>query len=565
MNIYPQKIKDEIKELIKTRPNNYGQCCASKSYKELGDKIFNLVPLLQQDNFSFKTRMYWILNDIFDFPKCEVCGKPIYKNVNTLQFGYATRKDALWTCCEKCKNKAIRDKAKETNLKKYGAENPFAAKEIIAKIKQTNIQRYGIENGGNTNDGRKRAKQTLISRFGKEGLKSQIILERKKATSIKKYGAEFYQQTSEYKKNIQKRNLNRFLKILLQDNEIQLLISDEYKNANSIHDIYDLKFHCLCKKCGKEFIGKINLNNFYKHNTFSSCPTCHPSASSSFYEKELSQFIKSIYNNDIICNSRKVISPYELDIYIPNKKLAIEYDGLYWHSTESDINKNYHLMKTEKCEKQGIQLIHVFENEWLSKQDIVKSRLKNLLGIYDKTVFARKCEVKEVDSKTSKAFQDENHIQGAVNAKVNVGLYYDNELISLMTFGKTRFSKKYEWEMLRFCNKLGYHIPGAAGKLLKHFEKTYNPKSLVSYADRRWSTGKLYKALGFTLDHISAPNYWYWKSLKLESRIKYQKHKLKNVLANYNPNISEIENMHNNGYRVIYDCGNLVFIKMYNI
>ena len=116
--------------------------------------------------------------------------------------------------------------------------------------------------------------------------------------------------------------------------------------------------------------------------------------------------------------------------------------------------------------------------------------------------------------------------------------------------------------MLRFCNKLGYHVVGAASKLLKFFEKTYMPKSLVSYADRRWSQGRLYKALGFTLKHASSPNYWYWKNTNtLESRIKYQKHKLKDILEIYDENLSEAENMKNNGYHTIYDCGNLVFEK----
>ena len=181
-------------------------------------------------------------------------------------------------------------------------------------------------------------------------------------------------------------------------------------------------------------------------------------------------------------------------------------------------------------------------------------------GVNDEIVFARKCMLKEVDSKTSRAFQEENHIQGAVNAKVNAGLYFEGALISLMTFGKCRFSKQYEWELLRFCNKLGYHIPGGAGKLLKYFEKTYKPKSLISYADRRWSQGKLYAALGFTLDHISKPDYWYFKTndLLLFSRMQFQKHKLKNVLSNYDEALTEVENMQNNGYFRIFDCGNLV-------
>ena len=136
-----------------------------------------------------------------------------------------------------------------------------------------------------------------------------------------------------------------------------------------------------------------------------------------------------------------------------------------------------------------------------------------------------------------------------------------------MTFGKPRFSRKYEWEMLRFCCRLGYHVPGAAGKLLKHFENAYNPKSLVSYADRRWSQGGLYTALGFKLDHKSRPDYWYWNYRKsgfiLESRIKYQKHKLKDILEKFDPAKSETENMKDNDFYQIFDCGNFVFKKYY--
>ena len=110
---------------------------------------------------------------------------------------------------------------------------------------------------------------------------------------------------------------------------------------------------------------------------------------------------------------------------------------------------------------------------------------------------------------------------------------YNDELVAIMSFGKSRFSNKYEWEMLRFCTKLNYHIPGGAGKLLKHFERTHKPKSLVSYADRRWSNGNMYKQLGFTLDHVSAPDYWYFNSYSnmiLKSRMQFQKHMLKNIL-----------------------------------
>lgn len=190
-----------------------------------------------------------------------------------------------------------------------------------------------------------------------------------------------------------------------------------------------------------------------------------------------------------------------------------------------------------------------------------------MFGLYDKTVFARKCEIRKVEPQESRDFQNDNHLQGAVGSTFDIGLYYNNQLVSLMTFGKPRFSKKYEWELLRFCNKLGYHIPGGASRLLKHFELINSPKSLISYADRRWSVGNVYEKLGFKFSHASRPDYWYWNwnigGHKLESRVKYQKHKLKNILKEFDPLKTEKQNMADNGYYRIYDCGNLVYVKTY--
>jgi hypothetical protein len=134
-----------------------------------------------------------------------------------------------------------------------------------------------------------------------------------------------------------------------------------------------------------------------------------------------------------------------------------------------------------------------------------------------------------------------------------------------MTFGKSRFNKKYKYELLRFCNKLGYHIPGSASKLLKYFERNYKPKSLISYADRRWSRGNVYEKLGFKMIGKSKPNYWYFKltSNIRYSRINFQKHKLKDILEKFDETLSESENMKLNGYNRIYDCGNLVYVKEY--
>lgn len=322
-----------------------------------------------------------------------------------------------------------------------------------------------------------------------------------------------------------------------------------------------------CKKCGKKSEWNVKNGMLGHIHDKLMCRFCERSHSAA--EEELYEMVKKYGGSDILFKNgnRKIIPPYELDIYIPSKKLAIEFDGLYWHSEfNGGKDRKYHLMKTEKCEEIGIQLIHVFENEWNNKRKITESRIKNLLGVYDSTVYARNCEISEISPDVSRKFLNENHIQGACNSSVRVGLFKDGSLISLMTFSRPRFRKDgTEWEIVRFCNKTGYHIPGGASKLLKWFERKYNPKNLISYADRRWSNGKLYKALGFSLIGKSKPNYWYLKNTYDEpiNRVRCQKHRLSKILDVFDNKLSEHENMRNNGYDRIFDCGNLVFMKNY--
>ena len=321
-----------------------------------------------------------------------------------------------------------------------------------------------------------------------------------------------------------------------------------------------------CKKCqhASEFYLFNGRMNYLTMSTFY-CKHCE--RKTSFIERCIAQFIIDeckIPYEECLENDRKLIQPLELDVYVPSKRIAIEVDGLYWHKDTNNNKIDYHLNKTEQCEKHGVQLIHIFENEWEHKQEIVKSKLKALFNIYDYVIYARKCVVKEIDSSICKPFLEENHLQSSSNGSVNLGLYFNDMLVSVMTFAKSRFSKKYEWEMLRFCSKLNCHVIGAAGKLLKHFENKWNPKSLVSYADRRWSQGKVYHSLNFKLDHASRPDYWYFDTqCRLISRIQCQKHKLAKILKTFDDNLTEVQNMLANGYNRIFDCGNLVFVKSY--
>lgn len=175
-------------------------------------------------------------------------------------------------------------------------------------------------------------------------------------------------------------------------------------------------------------------------------------------------------------------------------------------------------------------------------------------------VFARKCKIVEISSEESKIFCHENHIQGYAPSSHRYGLCYNEELVAVATFCKSRYDNKYKYELLRFCNKKGLTVVGGFSKLIKNFKRTMNVDSIVTYANRRWSTGNVYNKFGRYLD-TSSPNYFYFSKADytLQSRLKYQKHKLQSMLPKFDPERTEKDNMWDNGYRVIYDCGNLKY------
>lgn len=212
-------------------------------------------------------------------------------------------------------------------------------------------------------------------------------------------------------------------------------------------------------------------------------------------------------------------------------------------------------------------MIQIFEDEYKQKIDIVINRLNNLLKLNKNKIHARKCVVKDVNNNIKTDFLIRNHIQGNTNTSINLGLYYENELVSVMTFSKERLAlgnKKAEdgvYELNRFCSIPNSNIIGGASKILKHFIKTYNPKKIISYADRRWSSGDLYEKLGFNFIGNTKPNYWYTNNfINREHRFKYRKDVLEEKLEKYNPDLTEIENMNNNGYIRIWDAGNKKYV-----
>jgi hypothetical protein len=311
----------------------------------------------------------------------------------------------------------------------------------------------------------------------------------------------------------------------------------------------------ICPEHG-EFIQKP-----YIHLSGCGCQKC--GMLYSHYEVELGDFISNLIGEEnIIRNDRDTLNGIELDIHIPSMKLAFEFNGLYWHSEVKKPNKKYHLRKTELCEEKGIHLIHIFEDEWVNKSNICKSRIINLLGQSNK-IYARNCKIVKLDNKLIKNFFDDNHIQGHVNSAIVYGLEYNGELISAMSFGGLRRnlgSKQTEncYELLRFCNKLNHSIIGGASKLFNHFVKKHKPNEVVSYVDRRWSMGNLYKKLNFTFSHKSEPSYFYVINGERKNRFGLRKDVLISKFG-CSPDDTEHNFCFNQGWYRIYDCGTMVF------
>lgn len=425
-------------------------------------------------------------------------------------------------------------------FKRYCKPCSSKSPEVKARRKNTNMIKFGSTTPAGNPDVIKKQRKTINERFGCHHLSLKEIQDKRKHTCFEKYGFDNAAK-SKYTKD-----------------KIQNSLKDKYEEITSdIVISHNMDYYTLkCHLCNGEYETHRHLISYRKERNQIFCTSCNKLHSTNDMQLEVFNFVKDICNDEVIFNSRKIISPLELDIYIPSKKLAIEFNGLNWHSEEY-VDKDYHLKKTEECEKLGIHLIHIYEDDWLYKQNIVKSRLKSILGLSERRIFARKCIINELDNKTSSEFFDKNHIQGGgPNSKYRFGLFYNNELAAVMTFGASRFEKN-KIELHRFANKLGSNVIGGASKLFKHFIRQNICTEIISYADRSWSQGKLYETLGFELIGKTKPNYSYIINKHRTERFKFKKSEL--IKAGFDSNKTEVEIMKERKYFKIFDSGSLKY------
>ena len=435
------------------------------------------------------------------------------------------------------KIKEVRDRAKETMLDRFGVEHAMQNKSIQDKCKKTNIERYGVDSPLKSNNIREKIKNTNIDKYGVDNpFKSDIIIEKIKQTNVERYGETHISKNNDYREKYKITKHPNYISYI--NNGISLFSCDKNEEHNF----------------------EITVDNFIHRSKSNNplCTICNPIGDlKSIKENELYLHIKNIYNGEVIQSYRDV---FEIDIYLPELNIGFEFNGLFWHS-EKCKDKNYHLDKTNYFKDRDIRIIHIWEDDWTFNRDIIKSQINNWLGLTIDKIWARKCKVLLInDTKIIKSFLNENHIQGYVNSVLCIGLYYDNELVSLMTFdhyeGRNKMSEN-DWNLSRFCNKLNTNVVGGASKLLNYFIKGYKPNRIISYADRCWSDGGLYYTLGFSNIGHSRVDYKYIVNEKRVHKSRYKKSNLKIE------NMTETEYTKMNNINRIWDCGKLKFEMLF--
>lgn len=475
--------------------------------------------------------------------KCPVCNNECkWWSIST---GYAA------TCSRVCGqlNETTRKKIEETNIERYGAIAPAMNSTIRQKTIQTNLKKYGAETPYQNNSIKEKGINTTIEKYGVSNVfELEHIKEKSKNTMIERYGVELNILRPEVKTHIKTvRRANKypdFLTRLAAKHITYLGTEDEY--------VYmDINRRYKCDLCNKIF---------YEMSTQAYEVQCGCLRNRSKAEHEIYDWLESLgytpRQTDSIYDNR---GRMEIDVVVETSqvKLGIEFCGLYWHS-ELFRSPDYHSRKLIASEAAGYRLLQIYEDEWRDSKDLIKSIILQILG--HSTIIkldARKCISIKLD-KTPIEFLNQHHIQGECRGSVSYGLNYNNELVSVIVFGKNRFGDG--WECIRFCTKQNHTVRGGFGKLLKQFINDINPTEITSYADLRYFTGSVYNSHGFIKEKNTPIGYYYCPKGFQErlNRMKFQKHKLK-TFSNYCENKTEIEIMHEAGYNRIFDAGQRVY------
>ena len=459
---------------------------------------------------------------------------------------------------EWCKNNPDKVLARTEKIKQYYKDNPDAVTNIANKCKQwyndnPDIVSEIVEKRLQTFQNNPDIQDTIN--------KKRVQWYKDNPDKVKLIGEKI---SSTFK---QKRINNDFSLLLnkVHPDYIQPLLNGD---INSLSEIL-----IKCPICGEydkhsfHNIFSINSNDI-KPNSHNLCHKCYANISQSSPELEIKDVINTMHNGRCIENSRSIIPPLELDLYYPEKNIAIEFNGNYWHD-ENHKPKDYHFNKFKLCKDKNIRLVSIYESDWFNKHDNIINLLKNIF-IESKVIYARNCTISKLDYKTKSDFINEYHFYGDSNqGTISYGLYYNNELVSVMSFGKLRgqnklHNNKDHYELVRFVTKNNVRITGGASRLFKKFISEYHPVYIICYSDNDFFTGETYNKLGFKLKSLGESIDYQWvKGTNALSRYECMASKLLEKYPKYrNINITgSIEDyvMHDLGYSKLYRCGNSIW------
>lgn len=449
------------------------------------------------------------------------------------------------------KSTEIKEKRAETVRSTYGVANVFQSDTVKSRIKNTNIIRYGVENPSQAPEIQAKIKETNLNTYGvSHPMMLREFQQKAVKTNLERYGRSAY--TQQHIPNIE--NWYLFL------NDPRSYVESNYNTPPRTEE--------LAKDLG---VDQSTIDVYLKKTGSTDCVR----RAKSLMEEDICNFIQSLNSNiQIVQNDKTQIHPMELDIYLPEYNVAFECNPTVTHNSSTGDPwggtpkpYNYHYQKTIECRRKNIFLFHIFGYEWSHKRQVILSMIQNILGQSAVKIYARQCEIKEVDHTECEVFLDKNHRQGSSTSSVRLGLYYNGELVSVMTFGKMRHSIGTSadedlsdcWELVRFCSKINTNVVGAASRLFCHFVKTYRPNRIRSFSDNAHTRGTLYSILGFEYLRESSPGY-VWVDTKTDigyHRYNAQKHVIKKFLHDdmIDLNKTEKQIMEEHKFVQVFDSG----------
>lgn len=421
----------------------------------------------------------------------------------------------------------VKHRAQATCIEKYGVDNPSKSTEIQAKIKQHFQANYGVDNAMQVSEFRAKQNDSVEAHYSvRSPLQNNKILEKVKQTNLDRYGYENVLAVPEIRDKILTARYAR----------------TGYYNPSSDPDVkrkieqtcmvrYGVPYNCMRKECREASSVISNINK---------------------------RFADMLHENNIVAEFEFRIDKYSYDLKV--NQTLIEIDPTYTHNTfynhwNDVIDSKYHIKKSKCAVKHGFRCIHVFD--WDSWTDIL-----HLLQPFKHRVYARQCIIKRISKQQANAFTNEYHIQGQCNGQnICYGLYYDDELVEVMTFGTPRYNRHYDCELLRLCTRFDYSVVGGASKLFKQFKQEYSTASVISYCDLAKFTGHVYEMIGMKLAYVTEPNKIWSKADKYVTQNLLNQRGYDQLFnTNYGHGTSNEQLMLDNGWLPVYDCGQAVYI-----